>query len=159
MAQGINKVIIIGNVGRIEIKETHSGTVVNFSIATGSKYTDKKTGNVTETVDWHQCVAFQKTAEIIAQYVKKGTKLYVEGAIKTEKWQTQSGENRYTTKIIVREVQILTPKGENNENGENKQPQSDSGDYQKAKDGNGNVPPPPEAYQGESAFPEDDIPF
>lgn len=84
MAQGINKAIIVGNVGRIEIKETHSGTVVNFSIATGSKYTDKKTGNVTETVDWHNCVAFQKTAEIIAQYVKKGTKLYLEGAIKTE---------------------------------------------------------------------------
>lgn len=158
MAQGINKVIIIGNVGRVEVKETHSGTVVNFSIATGSKYTDKKTGNVTETVDWHNCVAFQKTADIIAQYVVKGTKLYLEGAIKTEKWQTQSGENRYTTKIIVREVQILTPKGENEKKQAEASVTHDSGDYQKAKDGAAPVPPPPSAYEGESAFP-DDIPF
>jgi len=151
MAQGINKVILVGNLGRVEAKETKYGQVVNFSLATSYKIKDKQE----EVTEWHQCCAFNKTAEIAAKYLTTGLKLYVEGSLKTEKWQTQSGENRYTTKIIVRDFQILTPKGD----GDKKQAETDSGDYQKAKDGYGNVLPPPQAHEGESAFPEDDIPF
>ena len=151
MANGINKVLLIGNVGRVEVKDSKYGQVVNFSLATSYKNKDK----TEDIVEWNNCCAFNKTAEIAAKYLAKGLKLYVEGTLKTEKWQTQSGENRYTTKIIVRDFQILTPKND----GENKQPQADSGDYQKAKDGAAPVPPPPSAYEGESAFPEDDIPF
>lgn len=151
MANGINKVILVGNLGRVEIKESKYGQIVNFSLATSYK-NKEKTEDITE---WHNCVAFNKTAEFAAKYLKTGLKLYVEGSLKTEKYQTQSGENRYTTKIVVRDFQILTPKSES----ENKEAQTDSADYQKAKDGLPPAPPPPSAYDGESAFPEDDIPF
>lgn len=107
---GINKVIIVGNVGNVEIKSTGGGsTVANLSIATSHKYTNKE-GNKIEATEWHHIVFFGRTAEVIRDYVTKGAKLYVEGMIKTEKWQDKDGNDRYSTKIYGREMQMLSGK-------------------------------------------------
>lgn len=102
----VNKVIILGNVGRTETRATKTGDrVTTVSIATSFKTND---GN--QITEWHQVVFFKRLAEIAAQYVVKGSKIYIEGSLKTEKWQTQSGEDRYTTKIIAKELQLLDKK-------------------------------------------------
>jgi single-strand DNA-binding protein len=107
---GINKVIIVGNVGKIDAKQTHSGDlVVNLSIATSFKYKDKS-GNQIEQTEWHNVSLFKKIAEIAAKYLVKGSKVYIEGSLKTDKWVTSTGENRYTTKIIGKELQMLSSK-------------------------------------------------
>jgi len=104
---GINKVIIVGNIGKIDIKETQYDTkVVNMSVATSVKFKNGQ-GEQQEETTWHSIVLFKKLADIAAQYCKKGDKVYIEGSLKTEKWQTKEGENRYTTKIIARELQML----------------------------------------------------
>ncbi len=113
MARGVNKAIILGYVGRDpESRTLPSGnTVVNFSIATSEQWTDKSSGERKESTEWHNCTAFGKTAEIIAEYVTKGSQLYVEGQIRTEKWQDKQGNDRYSTKIYVRDITLLGGKG------------------------------------------------
>lgn len=142
---GVNKVILVGNVGKVEVRTTTTGdTIVNLSLATSQKYKDKHTGNDIENVEWHRCVFFRKPAEIAAKYVQTGTKLYVEGALKTEKYTDQTGVDRYTTKIIVRDFQLLSSKkdGEQRQDAQASNPQAaQASDYQKAKDGS--APPPP----------------
>lgn len=109
MARGVNKVILIGNVGNEpDLRYTQSGNpVVNFSVATSEQWKDKQTGQPQERTEWHKCEAWGRTAEIISQYVSKGLKVYIEGALKTDKWQDNNGVDRYTTKIQVREIQFL----------------------------------------------------
>ena len=109
MSRGINKAIIVGNVGNDpEIKYMPSGkAVANFSIATSETWKDKQTGEQKEKTEWHRCNAFDKLAEIIGEYVKKGSKIYIEGSIHTRKWQDQSGQDRYSTEIRVKEMQML----------------------------------------------------
>lgn len=113
MARGVNKAIIVGNLGRDpEIRHLPSGgTVADFSIATSEQWTDKQSGEKKEQTEWHRCVAFGRLAEIINEYVKKGSQVYVEGQIRTEKWQDKQGVDRYSTKIYVRELQMLGGKG------------------------------------------------
>ena len=101
---GINKVIIVGNLGQDpEVKYMPSGdAVANISIATSDTWKDKETGEKREKTEWHRVVFFGKLAEIAGQYLKKGSKVYVEGQLQTRKWQGQDGQDRYTTEIIVR---------------------------------------------------------
>lgn len=110
---GINKVILIGRVGRDpEIKTLSSGaTIATFSLATSEKWTDKETGEKNEKTEWHRCTAWRKLAEIISQYVAKGSLIYVEGKLQTRSWE-KDGEKRYATEILVNNMQMLDSKRE-----------------------------------------------
>lgn len=109
MARGVNKVILVGRVGQDpEVKYMpNGGAVANLSIATNEEWKDKNTGEKQVRTEWHRLTAYQKLAEIIGEYVKKGAEIYVEGSLKTRKWQAQDGTDRYTTEIIVSEMQML----------------------------------------------------
>ncbi len=114
MAKSVNKVTLLGNVGKDpEIRATPGGTMVaSFSLATTDRTKDPS-GNWTDRTEWHNLVAFQRTAEIIRDYVKKGSKLYVEGKIQTRSWDDKtSGEKKYRTEIIVNDISLLSGKGE-----------------------------------------------
>jgi len=105
MAQsGINKVILIGNLGKDpEVKYMPSGdAVANITLATSDSWNDKSSGEKKEKTEWHRVVFFGKLAEIVGQYLKKGSKVYVEGQLQTRKWQGQDGQDRYTTEVVVR---------------------------------------------------------
>jgi single-strand DNA-binding protein len=109
MARGINKVTIVGNLGQDpETKYMPSGgAVTNISVATSESWKDKQTGQPQERVEWHRIVFFNRLAEIAGEYLKKGSQVYVEGALRTRKWQDQSGNDRYTTEIVGSEMQML----------------------------------------------------
>lgn len=109
MAKGINKVILIGNVGQDpEVKYMPSGgAVTNVSLATSETWKDKNTGQQQERTEWHRVVFFNRLGEIAGEYIKKGSKIYVEGALRTRKWQAQDGTDRFTTEIVVSELQLL----------------------------------------------------
>ncbi|MGX4676012.1 single-stranded DNA-binding protein [SAR92 clade bacterium H246] len=113
MARGVNKVIIVGNCG--QDPETRfmpsGGAVTNLSIATSESWKDKNTGDQQERTEWHRVVFFNRLAEIAGEYVKKGSKLYVEGSLRTRKWQGQDGQDRYTTEIVASEMQMLDSRG------------------------------------------------
>jgi len=102
MARGVNKAIIVGTLGQDpDVKYTASGSpVVNISVATNETWKDKQ-GEAQERTEWHRVVIFGKTAEVAAQYLKKGSQVYIEGKIQTNKWQDQSGQDRYSTEIVV----------------------------------------------------------
>ena len=109
MARGINKVILVGTLGNDpETKYMPSGgAVVKISIATNETWTDKNTGQKQERTEWHRIVAFNRLAEIMGQYLRKGSQVYIEGKLRTNKWQDQSGQDRYTTEIVASEMQML----------------------------------------------------
>lgn len=111
-SRGINKVIIVGNLGQDPvIRQGSTGnTVANISVATSIVWIDKQTGDKNERTEWHRVVFFAKLAEIVQQYVRKGSKVYIEGSLRTEKWTDNTGQERYTTKIIAREMQMLDSK-------------------------------------------------
>ncbi len=113
MARGINKVILIGNLGNDpEVKYTASGSAVaNVSIATSENWKDKATGENQERTEWHRVVFFGKLAEIVGEYLKKGSQVFVEGRLQTRKWQDKEGQDRYTTEIIANEMQMLGGRG------------------------------------------------
>ncbi len=118
MAQiGVNKVILIGNLGKDpEVKYMPSGdAVANITLATSDTWNDKSTGEKKEKTEWHRVVFFGKLAEIVGQYCKKGSKIYVEGQLQTRKWQAQDGSDRYSTEVVVRgfggTMQMLDSKG------------------------------------------------
>ena len=100
---GVNKVIILGRLGADpDIRQANNGSVIaNLSVATSESWTDKNTGQKTEKTEWHRCVVFGKLAEIAQQYLHKGSQVYLEGSLRTNKWQDQSGNDRYTTEIVV----------------------------------------------------------
>lgn len=112
MARGINKVILIGNLGNDpEINMTQAGAAIaNISIATDESYKDKNTGQMVPKTEWHKVVAFQRLAEIIKDYLKKGSKVYIEGRLQTRKWTDQNGQDRYSTEIVANELQMLDGK-------------------------------------------------
>jgi single-strand DNA-binding protein len=114
MAKSVNKVILLGNVGKDpEIRSTAGGNMVaNLTLATSDRQKDPQ-GNWQDRTEWHNLVAFQRTAEIIRDYVKKGSKLYVEGKIQTRSWDDkESGQKRYRTEIIVNDLSLLSGRGE-----------------------------------------------
>lgn len=112
MSKGVNRVTIIGNLGNDpESKLMPNGNAVtNISIATDESYKDKTTGQMVPKTEWHRVVAFQRLAEIMRDYLKKGSKVYIEGKLQTRKWQDQSGADRYTTEIVANELQMLDGK-------------------------------------------------
>jgi single-strand DNA-binding protein len=109
MSNGVNKVLIIGNLGSDpEIKYTKAGDpVANLSIATSESWKDKNSGDLQEKVEWHRVVMFSRLAEIAEQYLKKGSKVFVEGKLQTRKWQDQEGKDRYTTEVVAKEMTML----------------------------------------------------
>jgi single-strand DNA-binding protein len=105
---GINKVILIGNLGAApEIKKVGNLTVANFNIATSERYKDKDSGEIKQLTEWHRVVLFNKLAEISGAYLIKGSSIYIEGKLKTEKYTDKNGIERYTTKIVGNSLQML----------------------------------------------------
>ena len=113
MARGINKVILIGNLG--QDPETRympsGGAVTNITLATSESWKDKQTGQQQERTEWHRVVFFNRLAEIAGEYLRKGGKVYIEGSLRTRKWQDKSGVDRYTTEIVANEMQMLDSRG------------------------------------------------
>jgi single-strand DNA-binding protein len=109
MARGINKVILVGNLGKDpDTRYMPSGkAVTNFSIATSESWTDKQSGDKQERTEWHNIVLFDKLGEIAAEYLRKGSQVYIEGSLRTRKWQDKEGKDRYTTEIVARDMQML----------------------------------------------------
>lgn len=125
MAQhGVNKVILIGNLGQDpEIRYMQNGkAVANMSIATSESWNDQQ-GQKQEKTEWHRITAYDKLAEIIGEYVKKGSKIYVEGKLQTRKWQDQQGQDKYTTEVIINQMQMLDGKKDSGNGGGQQQPQ------------------------------------
>lgn len=165
MARGINKVILIGNVGGDpETRYMPSGTAVtNITVATNESWKDKQTGEQKERTEWHRVEMFNRLAEIAAEYLRKGSQVYIEGKLRTDKWQDKSGQDRYTTKIIADQMQMLGGRGgggggnfgggsQGGSQGGGQDSGQDSG--QGGGQGGGNAPPQP----GPDDF-DDDIPF
>ena len=127
-SRGVNKAVILGNVGEDpSIRYMPNGkAVANFTVATSESWKDQQ-GQKQEKTEWHRIVAYDKLAEIIGEYVKKGSKLYLEGKLQTRKWQDQQGQDRYTTEIIVSEMQMLDGKpqqgGQQSQGQQQQQPQ------------------------------------
>ena len=150
-SRGINKVILVGNLGNDPEHRVlpSGGGVTNVSLATSESWRDKNTGEQQERTEWHRVVFFNRLSEIAAEYLRKGSKVYVEGSLRTRKWQDQSGQDRYSTEIVAQEMQMLDSRGGG---------MQDSGVYQPAPA----AAAPAAAAAGNPApidFPEDDIPF
>ena len=113
MARGVNKVILIGHLGQDpQSRAMPSGkAVVNLRLATSDQWRDKQTGENKEATEWHNVVMFDRLAEIAAEYLRKGSHVYVEGRIRTRKWQDREGQDRYTTEIVANEMQMLGGRG------------------------------------------------
>lgn len=114
MARGVNKVILIGNLGKDpEVRYTPSGAAItNATLATSESWKDKQSGENVERTEWHRIVFYQRLAEIAGEYLRKGSKVYIEGRLQTRKWQDKtSGQDRYTTEIIADNMQMLDSKG------------------------------------------------
>jgi len=150
MARGVNKVIIVGNLGQDpETRYMPSGAAVtNFTVATNESWKDKQTGEQKDRTEWHRVAMFNRLAEIAAEYLRKGSQVYIEGKLRTRKWQGQDGADRYTTEIIADEMQMLGGRGD----GGGSFGGSRGGG--KPSQGGGNAPPQP----GPDDF-DDDIPF
>lgn len=160
MARGVNKVILVGNCGQDpEVRYMPSGgAVTNISIATSESWKDKNTGDQQERTEWHRVVFFNRLAEIVEQYVKKGTKLYVEGSLRTRKWQGQDGQDRYTTEIVASEMQMLDSRG--SQGGFEQQPPAEMAPSAPQSSGQQQASQAAEpAPQAQSSDFDDDIPF
>lgn len=117
-SRGVNKVILVGNVGNEPECRTmpNGNSVANISVATSESWKDKNTSEQQERTEWHRVVFFNRLAEIVEQYVKKGSKLYIEGRLQTRSWE-QDGIKRYTTEIVANEMQMLDSRGSTNQEG------------------------------------------
>ena len=154
MARGVNKVIIVGNLGQDpETRYMPSGAAVtNFTVATNESWKDKQTGEQKDRTEWHRVAMFNRLAEIAAEYLRKGSQVYIEGKLRTRKWQGQDGNDRYTTEIIADEMQMLGGRGGSGGGGFGGGPQ---GSGSSGSQGGGSTPPP---SSGPDEF-DDDIPF
>ncbi len=112
-SRGVNKVILVGNLGNDpETRAFPSGDMVtNITVATSETWKDKQTGQPQERTEWHRVVFHRRLAEIAGEYLHKGSKVYIEGSLRTRKWQDKSGQDRYTTEIVAREMQMLDSRG------------------------------------------------
>lgn len=113
MARGVNKVILIGNLGNDpEVRHSPNGSAVaTVSLATSSSWRDKQSGELQDKTEWHRVVFFNRLAEIVGEYLRKSAKIYVEGSLRTRKWQDKNGNERYTTEIIANEMHMLDSRG------------------------------------------------
>ncbi|CAM4003323.1 single-stranded DNA-binding protein [Psychrobacter arenosus] len=145
--RGVNKVIIVGNLGNDpETKQfSNGGSVTNISVATSEQWTDKQSGEKREATEWHRIVLFNRLGEIAAQYLRKGSQVYIEGSLRTRKWQDQNGQDRYTTEIRADQMQMLGNAGgsgtfQGNNNGGMQQPTNDTyGGYNNSNNNNSQV--------------------
>ena len=114
MAKGINKVFLVGHLGQDpEIKYMPSGgAVANVSVATSDQWKDKQSGEMKDRTEWHRVVFFNRLAEIVGEYLKKGSQVYIEGRLQTRKWEDKNGVERYTTEIVASEMQMLGGRGQ-----------------------------------------------
>ncbi len=152
MARGVNKVILIGNLGGDpEVRYTPSGNAIaNATLATSTTWRDKQSGELQDRTEWHRIVFFNRLAEIVGEYLHKGSKVYIEGSLRTRKWQDKSGIDRYTTEIIANEMHML----------DSRQHSETSGNHHDNKSSNAN-----QNNQQSSSAPvdasinDDDIPF
>lgn len=177
MSRGVNKVILIGNLGQDpDTRYTPSGNaVVNLNLATDESYKDRNTGQMVPKTEWHRIVIFGKLAEISAQYLQKGSKIYVEGKLQTRKWQDKNGQDKYTTEVVVDikgEMRMLDGKPQGKPQGQHtRQPQQQQ-QYQQPQQQQQyqqpqqtqyqqNNPPPNGAGGGPAPIDDfdDDIPF
>jgi single-strand DNA-binding protein len=172
MARGINKVILIGNLGNDpETRYMPSGgAVTNISLATSESWKDKQTGQPQERTEWHRVVFFNRLAEIAGEYLRKGSKVYVEGSLRTRKWQDKSGQDKYSTEIVAAEMQMLDGRGGGQaaaypDDGYSAQAPAQSGGSAAAPQGAAPQGAPPQQAAPQAApagdFPDfdDDIPF
>lgn len=131
--RGVNKVIIIGNLGADpEARQfNNGGNVTNISVATSEQWTDKQSGEKKEATEWHRIVLFNRLGEIAAQYLRKGSKVYIEGSLRTRKYQDSNGQDKYITEIRAEQLQMLDGKDEgqapNNQQNNNRPPQNNQG--------------------------------
>ena len=155
MARGINKVILVGNLGADpETRYMPSGSAVtNLSVATSESWKDKQTGEQNERTEWHKVVMFDRLAEIAAEYLRKGSQVYIEGKLQTRKWQNRDGNDRWTTEIRASEMQMLGGRGGGG-GGSFGGGQQGGGQQGGGQKGGGSAPPQP----GPDDF-DDDIPF
>jgi single-strand DNA-binding protein len=155
MARGINKVILVGNLGQDpETRYMPSGKAVsNIRIATSEGWKDKQTGDTQERTEWHSVVLFDKLGEIAAEYLRKGSQVYIEGSLRTRKWQDKEGKDRYTTEIVAREMQMLGARGGAGGGEGRAERRPASGGDDRGSSGS-NSPPPSDDGQF-----DDDIPF
>ena len=147
--RGVNRVILVGTLGKDPESKTFSngGVLCQFSIATTEKWKDKTTGELKEQTEWHRIVCNARLAEIAQQYLRKGSKVYVEGSLKTRQWKDQNNQDRYTTEINCRELQMLDSKGDNSNQQQNNQ------------QGYSNQPKPQQNSGGGYSDLEDNLPF
>jgi single-strand DNA-binding protein len=166
-SRGINKVILVGNLGNDpEVRYTQGGAAItNISIATSESWKDKQTGQPQERTEWHRVVFFNRLAEIAGEYLRKGSKVYVEGALRTRKWQGKDGQDRYTTEIVAGEMQMLDSRGGGQGGGQGGGYQ-EGGYSQQGQGGSRPAPAPQSAEAGAAPAPagdfdgfDDDIPF
>ena len=148
MSRGVNKAIIVGFLGNDpEIRKTQTGaTVATISVATSESWTDKNSGQKQTKTEWHRVVAFNRLAEIIEQYLTKGSHVFIDGKLETKKWTDNNGVDRYTTQIVAKEMQMLGSRGDNAE------PQSSDPAPRSAQGA------PPDSGAPDINF-DDDIPF
>tara|TARA_R110002073_G_scaffold614_3_gene4895 strand:- start:6361 stop:6885 length:525 start_codon:yes stop_codon:yes gene_type:complete len=171
--KGVNKVIIIGNLGGDpEVRFMPNGTAVaNFTVATSESWKDKQTGEQKEKTEWHRIVIYQRLAEIAGEYLRKGSKVYLEGKLNTRKWQNQQGQDQYTTEIIVNNMQMLDRAGgvqqqannrQQNQGGFNQQQNHNQGGFNQQQNNNQhqrNQRPQKVNPQEPTIDFDDDIPF
>ena len=161
MAKGVNKVILIGRLGRDpEVRYTPGGAAVaNVYIATSEIWKDKQSGENQERTEWHRVVFFARLAEIVGEYLKKGSQVYIEGRLQTRKWQDKDNQDRYTTEIVANEMQMLDSKSGGNFQGmDQMDPMDDaSGQGQQRTSPQSRAPKQPSAPVGGDL--DDDIPF
>jgi len=155
MPKSVNKVILIGNLGKDpEVKYTPSGVpVAKFSLATNERYKDKS-GEWQDRTEWHNIVAWQRLAEIVGEYVKKGSKIYIEGRLQTSSWEDkQSGEKKYRTEIVVNDLVLLSGRGEGDGEGRSRSAAASG------PSGMDQRPQQPEELHQETGITDEDIPF
>jgi single-strand DNA-binding protein len=155
MAKGVNKVFLLGNVGKDpEIRTTPSGmTVASFSLATAERAKDAQ-GNWADKTEWHNLVAFQRTAEIVRDYVKKGTQVFIEGKIQTRSWDDkESGQKKYRTEILINELSLLGGGAGRSEGS------SPSGGYSSSRASSSSPAPTPSNDYADQGITDEDIPF
>ena len=161
MARGINKVILIGNLGKDpEVRYSANGSAIaNLTVATTDSWRDKNSGENQERTEWHRVVMFSRLGEIAGEYLKKGSKVYIEGRLQTRKWQDNNGNDRYTTEIVANDMQMLDSRGGGDFQGYQQSPQNQSqrqGQNQNQNQGQNQTAAP--ANNGFDDF-DDDIPF
>lgn len=149
----VNKVILIGNLGKDpEVRTAPSGTIANASIATTDEWKDRTTGEKKSATEWHRVVFYGKLADIAAQYLRKGSSVYIEGSLRTRKWQDKEGRDQYTTEIRVDDMKMLGSR-------------QGSDNYSQGNPGQGGYSPAPRQGSGQAApqdfnsFDDGDIPF